>query len=174
VVVGDRGPDLPDGAGLVGQFVQDVPDGDDGSRWPGCLLAGRRPGGFGECLADHAAVDVVAAGDLPGGHAAGGVIDDDAEQPGLAGRLGFRRWRRAIQPAGRLEPGEGAGERGEGAAADRGEPPQARRQRLPVPDPVSPDVFQGKPQVSIASEIQRSDIQQPAHHPGSRFRGGQY
>lgn len=77
--------------GSAGEFVQDVPDGVGGRCWPGCLLARRRPGGFGECLADHAAVNVAAAGDLPDGHAAGGVIADDAEQPGLAGRLGFRR-----------------------------------------------------------------------------------
>jgi len=31
---------------------------------------------MGECLADHAAVDVVAAGDLPDGYAAGGVRRD--------------------------------------------------------------------------------------------------
>ena len=47
----------------------------------------------------------------------------------------------------------------------------AHRQRLPVPSPVLPHVLQGKPQVSTASKIQRSDIHQPAHHPGSRFRG---
>ncbi len=37
----------------------------------GFPLAGRRPGGFGECQADHAAVNLAAAGDLPDGHAAG-------------------------------------------------------------------------------------------------------
>jgi hypothetical protein len=40
---------------------------------------------------DDTAVNAAAAGDLPDGHAAGGVIADDVEQPGLAGRLGFRR-----------------------------------------------------------------------------------
>jgi hypothetical protein len=41
--------------------------------------------GPGEGLADHAAMDMVTAGDLPNGHAAGGVVADDAEQPGFAG-----------------------------------------------------------------------------------------
>lgn len=91
MLVGHGGPDLPDGEGLAGQFVQDIPDGVDGSCWPGCLLAGRRPGGFGECLADHAAANVAPGGDLPDGHAQGGVVADDAKEPGFAGRLGFRR-----------------------------------------------------------------------------------
>jgi len=82
VLVGHGRPDLPDGEGLAGQFVQDIPDGVDSSCWPGCLLAGRRADGCGECLADHAAMNVVAGGDLPDGHAAGGVIADGAEQPG--------------------------------------------------------------------------------------------
>jgi hypothetical protein len=91
VPVGHGGPDLPDGEGFAGQLVQDILDGADSWRWPGSPLARRRPGGLGECLADHAAVNVAAAGDLPDGQATGGVVPDDAEQPGLAGRLGFRR-----------------------------------------------------------------------------------
>ena len=47
----------------------------------------------------------------------------------------------------------------------------ACRQRLPAPGPVPPHELQGKPQVSTASKVQRSDIHQPAHHPGSRFPG---
>ena len=89
--VGHGGPDFPDGKGFVGESVQDILDGAGSWRWPGSPFARRRPCGFGECLADHAAVNVAAAGDLPDGHAAGGVVADDAEQPGLAGRLGFRR-----------------------------------------------------------------------------------
>ena len=61
------------GMGFAGQFVQDIPDGHDGSCWPGCLLAGRWPGGLGQCLADHAAVNVAPGSDLPDGHAAGGA-----------------------------------------------------------------------------------------------------
>jgi len=91
VFVGHCGPDLPDGEGFVGEFVQDLLDGADGWCWVGSPLARRRPGVFGEWLADHAAVNLAAAGDLPGGHAAGGVVADDGEQPGFAGRLGFRR-----------------------------------------------------------------------------------
>ena len=87
--VGHGGPDLPDGEGFAGESVQDVLDGADSRRWPASPFARRRLGD--ECLADHAAVNVAAAGDLPDGHAAGGVVADDAEQPGLAGRLGFRR-----------------------------------------------------------------------------------
>jgi len=83
--------------------------------------------GFGACLADHAAVNVVTAGDLPDGPAADGVIADDAEQPRFACRLGFRRRRRRqpVRLAGGSGPGEGEGGRGEGAAADCGEPPRA-------------------------------------------------
>src|SRR6266581_4958774 len=94
MLVGHRGPDLPDGAGLAGEFVQDIPD---------------------------------RSGDLPDRHAAGGVIADDAEQPGLACCLGFPARRRAVLPAGRREPGKSPGERGDGAAADCGEPPHADR-----------------------------------------------
>jgi hypothetical protein len=90
VLVGHGGPDFPDGEGLAGEFVQDILDGADSRCWPGSPLARRRPGWLGECLADHAAVNAVAAGDLPDGHAAGSVVADDAEQPGFAGRLGFR------------------------------------------------------------------------------------
>jgi hypothetical protein len=90
VLVGHGGPDFPGSEGLAGELVQDIPDGGDSWCWPGSPLARRRPGSLGECLADHAAVKVVAAGELPDGHAAGGVVADDAEQPGLAGRLGFR------------------------------------------------------------------------------------
>jgi len=56
--------------------------------FPACAAAARR---LGECLADHAGVNVAAVGDLPDGHAAGGVVADGAEQPGFAGCLGFRR-----------------------------------------------------------------------------------
>ena len=91
MIVGHGGPDFPDGKGFVGESVQDILDGAGSWRWPGSPFARRRPCGFGECLADHAAVNVVTAGDLPDGHAAGGVVADDAEQPGFAGRLGFRR-----------------------------------------------------------------------------------
>jgi hypothetical protein len=49
----------------------------------------------------------------------------------------------------------------------------ARRQRLPAPGPVPLHVPQGKPRFSAKSKVQRTDIQQPAHHPGSRFRGKQ-
>ena len=56
--------------------------------FPAC---GAAAGRLGECLADHAAVNVAAAGDPPDGHAAGGVVADDAEQSGLAGGLGFHR-----------------------------------------------------------------------------------
>src|SRR6266700_2658256 len=46
VLVGHCGPDLPDGEGLVGEFVQDVPDGSDSGCWPGSPFARRRrPGG---------------------------------------------------------------------------------------------------------------------------------
>ena len=81
MLVGRGGPDLPDGEGLAGEFVQDISmgpivDGADSGCWLGSPFAGRRPGGMGECLADHAAVDVVAAGDLPDGYAAGGVRRD--------------------------------------------------------------------------------------------------
>jgi predicted kinase len=69
VFIDHRGPDLPDGAGLAGQFVQDVPDWTGDLCWPGCPLA-RRPGRCGECLADHTAVNVIAVnvkrnGDCP-------------------------------------------------------------------------------------------------------------
>ena len=84
--VGHGGPDLPGGERFAGELVQDILDGADSWCWPGSPFARRRPGRFGECLADHAAVNVVTAGDLPDGQAAGGVIADDAEQPGLAGR----------------------------------------------------------------------------------------
>jgi hypothetical protein len=40
-----------------------------------------------------------------------------------------------------------------------------------VPGP--PHVLQGKPQVSTAFKVKRSDIRQPVHHPGSRFRSKQ-
>jgi len=70
----------------------------------------------------------MAAGDLPDGHAARGVIADDAAQSGLAGCLGFPGRQRAVRPAAaRWEPGEGVGERGDGAAAGRGEPSHADR-----------------------------------------------
>jgi hypothetical protein len=36
-------------------------------------------------------MDAVTAGDLPDGYALSGFAADDAEQPGLSGRLGFRR-----------------------------------------------------------------------------------
>lgn len=90
MLVGHGGPDLPDGAGLAGELVQDVLDWADSGYRPGSPFARRRPCGFGECLADHAAVNLAAAGHLPDGHAAGGVVADGAEQPGFAGRLGFR------------------------------------------------------------------------------------
>ena len=113
MLVGHGDPDFPDGEGLVGEFVQDVLDGTDSGCRPGSPFAGRRVAGFGEGLADHAAVDVVTGGDLPDGHAAGGVVADGAEQPGLAVCLGFSRRRgRQVPPAGRGEAGEGEGERG--------------------------------------------------------------
>jgi hypothetical protein len=90
MLVDHCGPDLPDVEGFVCEFVQDVLGGAYGWRCPCSPFAGRRPGWFGERLADHAAVNVVTAGDLPDGHAAGGVVADGAEQPGFAGRLGFR------------------------------------------------------------------------------------
>jgi hypothetical protein len=68
-----------------GDFVQDVPDRADSWRWPGSPFARRRPCGFGEYLADDAAVNAAAAGDLPDGHAVGGVITDDPQsRPGAA------------------------------------------------------------------------------------------
>jgi hypothetical protein len=55
-------------------------------------------------------VDVVTGGELPDGHAAGGVVADDAEQPCLAFCLGFRRRRgRQVAAAGGSEAGEGEG-----------------------------------------------------------------
>jgi hypothetical protein len=112
----------------AGEFVQDVLDGADGGCRPGSPFARRRPGGAGERLADHAAVNLVTGGEPADGHAAGGVVADDAEQPCLALCLGFRG-RRGPQVAasGGGEAGEGEGERGAGAAADCGEPPQPDR-----------------------------------------------
>ena len=55
---------LQGGEGLAGELVQDILDGADSWCRPGSPLAGRRPGRLGECLADHAAVNVAAAGEL--------------------------------------------------------------------------------------------------------------
>ena len=110
MLVGHGGPDLPDSERLVGEFVQDVLDGADSGCRPGSPFARRRRGGFGEGLADHAPVDVVTGGELADGHAEGGVVADDAEQPGFAVCLGFcGRRGRQVAPAGGGEAGEGEG-----------------------------------------------------------------
>jgi hypothetical protein len=45
VLVDHRGPDLPDCAGLDGQFVQDLPDRAGDLRWPDARLRGGGPAG---------------------------------------------------------------------------------------------------------------------------------